>query len=261
MLTLRHAVVAALVAVHASVKAATERNAAKSGGGSGGSSSGRSSSRHFVSPRDYLDLIASFVKVTSEKRGQLEEQQLHINVGLAKLAETQVRYTSPLKPIFSKHFGSSPNSTRCTIACSIQICMHTEVATLQRGLEAKEVQLHDKNALANAKLQQMLADQTVAERRKHEAEELSVVLEAQNARCATQRAAAQLQLSAAEPTLLAAQASVRSIKKAQLDEIRYSTFLHAETLPRLILQQAAQSLSLYLGLYVLSSCTAVSYAL
>jgi dynein heavy chain 1, cytosolic len=92
MLTLRHAVVAALVAVHASVKAATERNAAKSSGSS--SSSGRSSSRHFVSPRDYLDLIASFVKVTSEKRGQLEEQQLHINVGLAKLAETQVRCIS-----------------------------------------------------------------------------------------------------------------------------------------------------------------------
>jgi dynein heavy chain 1, cytosolic len=100
------------------------------------------------------------------------------------------------------------------------LCAQTEVATLQRGLEAKEIQLHDKNALANAKLQQMLADQTVAERRKHEAEELSVVLEAQNARCATQRAAAQLQLSAAEPALLAAQASVRSIKKAQLDEIR-----------------------------------------
>jgi dynein heavy chain 1, cytosolic len=98
MLTLRHAVVAALVAVHASVKAATERNAAKSSGSS--SSSGRSSSRHFVSPRDYLDLIASFVKVTGEKRGQLEEQQLHINVGLAKLAETQVCYTPSLSSTF-----------------------------------------------------------------------------------------------------------------------------------------------------------------
>lgn len=46
--------------------------------------------RHYISPRDFLDLIRSFVSVVGEKRAQLEEQQLHINIGLDKLAATQV---------------------------------------------------------------------------------------------------------------------------------------------------------------------------
>ena len=40
------------------------------------------------SPRDYLDLINHLSKVYASKREQLEEQQLALNVGLAKLQET-----------------------------------------------------------------------------------------------------------------------------------------------------------------------------
>ena len=96
----------------------------------------------------------------------------------------------------------------------------TEVAELQRALGVTGVRLRDQNALANAKLQQMLQGQGQAERRKTEAEALSLELDKQNARIAQQAAAAQAQLGEAEPALHAAQASVRSIKKAQLDEIR-----------------------------------------
>jgi hypothetical protein len=46
------------------------------------------------------------------------------------------------------------------------------------------------------------------------------VLEQQNARVEAQAGAARDALGEAEPALLAAQASVRTIKKAQLDEIR-----------------------------------------
>ena len=38
--------------------------------------------------RHYLDFIQHFVKLYQEKRSELEEQQLHLNVGLAKIAET-----------------------------------------------------------------------------------------------------------------------------------------------------------------------------
>jgi hypothetical protein len=45
-----------------------------------------------------------------------------------------------------------------------------EVSVLQRGLEQRDARLKDQSALANAKLQQMLAGQGQAERRKAEAE-------------------------------------------------------------------------------------------
>ena len=44
---------------------------------------------HYLSPRDYLDLIKKFVDIEGEKRGTLEEQQTHIRTGLQKLLETQ----------------------------------------------------------------------------------------------------------------------------------------------------------------------------
>jgi dynein heavy chain 1 len=167
------AVVSALVQIHSSVKDAAARRAK------------RSQTRHFLSPRDFLDLIHAFVRIVTEKRSQLEEQQLHINLGLKKLAETQ-----------------------------------DSVATLQRGLESKEIHLKEKNELANAKLQQMVSDQNEAERGKAEAEALSKELEVQKAEIAQRTEAAQRELSEAEPALQAAQASVRSIKKSQLDELR-----------------------------------------
>lgn len=41
-----------------------------------------------ITPRHYLDFINHFVKLYREKRSDLEEQQLHLNVGLSKIAET-----------------------------------------------------------------------------------------------------------------------------------------------------------------------------
>lgn len=59
--------------------------------------------RHYISPRDFLDLIRSFVSVVGEKRAQLEEQQLHINIGLDKLAATQVA-----TPTRRRHAAAQP---------------------------------------------------------------------------------------------------------------------------------------------------------
>ena len=38
--------------------------------------------------RHYLDFIQQLVKLHSEKLAELEEHQLHLNVGLGKIAET-----------------------------------------------------------------------------------------------------------------------------------------------------------------------------
>ncbi|CAM9128550.1 unnamed protein product [Discosporangium mesarthrocarpum] len=174
----RHAVVAALVAIHRCVKEATEAPPSHA-----------SAVRHYVSPRDFLGLIRAFVAVVNERRAGLEDQQLHINVGLNKLQETQAG-----------------------------------VEEMQRGLEQKECRLREKDELANAKLQQMVAGQNEAERRKRDAEALTLELEEQNNRIAERRQQqAEADLSEAEPALLAAQSSVRSIKKPMLDEIRTLT--------------------------------------
>ncbi len=177
--TLRHAVVAALVGTHEQVRAAVER----AGKRSGPTASARP--RHYVSPRDFLDLIRNFVVVVGEQRARLEEQQLHITVGLERLAATR-----------------------------------TDVAALQGALARKKEELAGQDALANAKLQQMVGDQNEAERRKADADQVSAELDRQNAAIASRMRGVESELAEAEPALVAAQGAVKSIKKAQLDEVR-----------------------------------------
>ncbi len=161
---------------------------------------------YHLSPRDFLDFIASFVKLVAENRSSLEDQQLHINIGLRKLAETQ-----------------------------------ESVATMQRKLEGKEANLKEKNELANSKLEKMVEGQNEAERRKADAESLRKTLELQKIEIATRQEEAQSELSEAEPALLAAQTSVRSIRKTQLDEIR------AMARPPKAVQTVLEAVSIMLG--------------
>lgn len=46
-----------------------------------------------ITPRHYLDFINHYANLFNEKRSELEEQQMHLNVGLRKIKETvdQVR--------------------------------------------------------------------------------------------------------------------------------------------------------------------------
>lgn len=46
-----------------------------------------------ITPRHYLDFINHYANLFHEKRSELEEQQMHLNVGLRKIKETvdQVR--------------------------------------------------------------------------------------------------------------------------------------------------------------------------
>ena len=67
------------------------------------------------------------VKLFNEKRADLEEQQLHLNVGLQKIRETV-----------------------------------EQVEELQKSLSIKRNELEEKNNMANAKLKQMVGDSTIS---------------------------------------------------------------------------------------------------
>ena len=66
-------------------------------------------------------VISLQAKLYNEKRSDLEEQQLHLNIGLQKIKETV-----------------------------------EQVEELQKSLSVKRLELEDKNAAANAKLKQMV---------------------------------------------------------------------------------------------------------
>jgi dynein heavy chain 1 len=148
-------------------------------------SSASSSTRTFMSPRDYLALIQNFVTCLNNRRETVEDEQLHINAGLEKLRQTQ-----------------------------------ENVAELKKSLSATTSELTKKEALANEKLQQMVADQNEAERSKTEAEKISAEVDIKQKEIDKRKEEAQRDLDEAEPALIEAQNSVRGIKKRDLDEVR-----------------------------------------
>lgn len=147
--------------------------------------SGTFERRTYLCPRDYIAFIEAFVAVVNERRSLIEDEQLHINAGLTKLRQT-----------------------------------HENVEELKVGLGQKTVSLREKESLANAKLQQMVGDQNIAEKQKQIAEDMGRKVEKQQAEIDLRKAEAQRDLDQAEPALIEAQNSVKSIKKRDLDEVR-----------------------------------------
>lgn len=84
-----------------------------------------------ITPRHYLDFINHYADLFHEKRSELEEQQMHLNVGLRKIKETV-----------------------------------DQVEELRRDLRIKSQELEVKNAAANDKLKKMVKDQQEAEKKK-----------------------------------------------------------------------------------------------
>ncbi|XP_052742503.1 dynein heavy chain, cytoplasmic isoform X1 [Bicyclus anynana] len=138
-----------------------------------------------ITPRHYLDFIQQMVKLYSEKRADLEEQQLHLNVGLGKIAETV-----------------------------------EQVEEMQKSLAVKSQELQAKNEAANAKLRQMVKDQQEAEKKKVESQEIQVALEQQTKEIEAKRKDVMADLAQVEPAVIEAQNAVKSIKKQHLVEVR-----------------------------------------
>jgi dynein heavy chain 1 len=169
----REAVINACVYVHQTLHKANARLAK------------RGSRTMAITPRHYLDFIHHFVKLYKEKRSDLEEQQLHLNVGLSKIAETV-----------------------------------EQVEEMQKSLAVKSQELQAKNEAANAKLRQMVKDQQEAEKKKVQSQEIQLQLSEQTIHIEQKRQEVMADLAQVEPAVIDAQNAVKSIKKQQLVEIR-----------------------------------------
>ncbi len=156
----------------------------------------RRQGRHnYVTPRHYLDFIKHFVEMINEKRQQLEEEQLHLNIGLKKLRDI---------------FWDCNTWNQWSYLCGDPyIDTEQQVKDLQISLAQKNRELEEKNEQANLKLKQMVNDQQVAEEKKKEALELQKKLDIQNKEIEVQKAKAYADLDKAEPAILEAQAAVQ----------------------------------------------------
>ncbi|TGZ69850.1 hypothetical protein CRM22_003509 [Opisthorchis felineus] len=139
----------------------------------------------WVTPRHFLDFIAHFVKLMTEKRSDLEEQQLHLQIGLQKINETV-----------------------------------EQVEVMQKSLTQKRQELEQMNEAANAKLKQMVHDQQEAEKRKTMSQRLQEELASQEVFINEKRTLVMNELSQVEPAVNDAKQAVNSVKRAQLVEVR-----------------------------------------
>ncbi len=138
-----------------------------------------------ITPRHFLDFIQHFVSLYNEKRSALEEEQLHLNVGLNKIDETV-----------------------------------EQVEEMQKSLAVKSAELQAKNDAANLKLKQMVKDQQEAEKQKTRSQEIQKLLEQQKKEIAAKRSEVMQDLEKVEPAVQDAQQAVKSIKKQHLVEVR-----------------------------------------
>ncbi|XP_014790579.2 cytoplasmic dynein 1 heavy chain 1 [Octopus bimaculoides] len=171
--THRDAVVNAFVFVHQTLHQANSRITKRGG------------RTMAITPRHYLDFINHFVKLYQEKRSDLEEQQLHLNVGLQKIRETV-----------------------------------EQVEELQKSLSIKRIELEEKNAAANAKLKQMVKDQQEAERKKVTSQEIQQAVVEQTKRIKEKQQDVRADLEQVEPAVIEAQNAVKSIRRQHLVEVR-----------------------------------------
>eukprot|EP00931_Biecheleriopsis_adriatica_P034702 TRINITY_DN20021_c0_g5_i1.p1 TRINITY_DN20021_c0_g5~~TRINITY_DN20021_c0_g5_i1.p1 ORF type:complete len:4603 (-),score=1119.02 TRINITY_DN20021_c0_g5_i1:34-13842(-) len=140
---------------------------------------------NFITPRDFLDFINHFIGLFTEKRGEILDQQSHIDGGLKKLKETE-----------------------------------EQVAELSKGLAIKEKELGVKNAEAEQMMSQMVKGQGEAEERKSAAAVLQKQLAEQSKVIDDRRGEIQKKIEDVEPALEAAKAAVGGVSKAALDELR-----------------------------------------
>jgi dynein heavy chain 1 len=140
---------------------------------------------NFITPRDFLDFIKHFVNLYAEKKSELEEQQLHLNIGLTKLAETE-----------------------------------DSVKKLQGSLAEKNVKLEAMNKKANEKLDLITTEQANAEVKREASIRMKRELEIKGQEIRERSEVVNHDLAMAEPALIEAQNAVKGIGRKQLDELR-----------------------------------------
>ena len=138
-----------------------------------------------VTPRHFLDFIQQYTKMMNEKRSELEEQQIHLNVGLKRINETV-----------------------------------TQVDELRKELAVKKTNLTEAENNANEKLKIMIKGQQDAEENKKKSTEIRARLEVQQKKCAEKKIEVEEDLSKVEPAVQDAKNAVKGIKKNNLQELK-----------------------------------------
>ncbi|PIC53071.1 hypothetical protein B9Z55_002923 [Caenorhabditis nigoni] len=119
--------------------------------------------------------------VFHEKRSDLEEEKIHLNIGLNKINETE-----------------------------------EQVEELQKSLHLKRKELEEKKEAANLKLKEMLGDQQKDEEENKFSEQLQKELAEQLKQMAEKKNVVESDLAQVEPAVAEAQTAVQGIKKSQL---------------------------------------------
>ncbi|RKP21941.1 P-loop containing nucleoside triphosphate hydrolase protein, partial [Rozella allomycis CSF55] len=143
------------------------------------------SKQMFITPRHFVESLNHYIQLYNEKRGELEDQQRHVNVGLDKLVETVEK-----------------------------------VAELKKELAEKKIQLEIKNREANEKLQRMVKEQQEAESERAKSLVIKKEMEQQQLIIENQTRLVMEELSLVEPAVIEAKQNVSNIKKQQLTEVR-----------------------------------------
>ncbi|KAF2742258.1 cytoplasmic dynein-like protein 1 heavy chain 1 [Sporormia fimetaria CBS 119925] len=139
----------------------------------------------FITPRHFLDFVAQYVKLYNEKRGDLEEQQRHLNKGLEKLRETV-----------------------------------DKVSVLRRDLAGRHNELDRKSAEGAEKLELMVRKKGEGEEKRKATMKYQEELAKAKVEIAEQEEIVMKDLAAAMPAVEEAQKSVQNIKRQQLTEVR-----------------------------------------
>merc|ERR1712060_980941 len=83
----------------------------------------------FITPRHYLDIIHHFLKLFSEKRESLEEQQRHLNSGLSTLRETEAQVTKMGKDLDEKNKALETQEKQAELSLTAMIKSRDEANT------------------------------------------------------------------------------------------------------------------------------------
>lgn len=128
-----------------------------------------------ITPRHYLDFINQYANLFNEKRSELEEQQMHLNVGLRKIKET-VDQVMQFWYLLLENTWPSVSLYVLIVLVLRYICLDKKVEELRRDLRIKSQELEAKNAAANDKLKKMIKDQQEAEKKKVHRKEIAFFL-------------------------------------------------------------------------------------
>jgi dynein heavy chain 1 len=140
---------------------------------------------NYLTPRDFLDFIKHLTLLQAEKSSLLVEQERHLKNGLDKLKETEA-----------------------------------SVFELDQSLEQFKVELDAKNKEANAKMELITREVTVAEQKEASLKDLSGKLEVKKAEIERRSEIVQKDLDKAGPALEAAKKAVGSISSKEVNDIR-----------------------------------------